>query len=304
MVTVPLQVLLLPLTSVTVKTTVLAPTLAQVKLVGVALMLAMPQASLLPLSTWPAVILAEPAPFNCTVRFWQIATGATLSSTVTVAVQVLLLPLTSVTVKTSVFAPTSEQTKADWLKLKLAIPQASLLPLFTAAAVVLPLPVLSNWTVTFWQMATGATLSSTVIVVVQVLLLPFTSVTVKTSVFAPTSEQTKAVWLKLKLAIAQLSLLPLSTADAVVLPLPVLLSWTVTFWQSAVGAIRSWIVTVPLQVLLLPLTSVTVKTTVLAPTFAQLKLVGVALMLAIPQASLLPLFTWLAVMLATPDVFN
>ncbi len=45
------------------------------------------------------------------------------------------------------------------------------------------------------------------IVVEHVVELPFTSVTVKTSVFAPTSEQTKAVWLKAKVAIAQLSTL-------------------------------------------------------------------------------------------------
>jgi hypothetical protein len=118
------------------------------------------------------------------------------------------------------------------------MPQASLLPLSTALAVVLPLPVASSCTVTSWQMATGATLSitvtmdrgagagvavhvwqmatgltlsSTVTTVVQVLTLPFTSVTVSVSVLAPTSEQTNAVWLKAKLAMAQLSELPLLT---------------------------------------------------------------------------------------------
>ena len=69
-------------------------------------------------------------------------------------------------------------------------------------------------------MAVGATLSSTVMVAVQVVVLPFTSVTVSVSVFAPTSAQAKLVWLKEILAMAQLSLDPLSTAAAVVEPWP------------------------------------------------------------------------------------
>ena len=87
-----------------------------------------------------------------------------------VVVHVVELPLTSVTVKTSVFAPTSEQTNAVWLSTKDAIAQLSELPLFTAAAVVDPFPVLSNWTVTFWQSAIGATLSSMVTLAEQVMV--------------------------------------------------------------------------------------------------------------------------------------
>ncbi len=82
-----------------------------------------------------------------------------MSTTVIVAVHVLEFPLASVAVSTSVFAPTSEQTKADWLSTKLAIAQLSDEPLFTAAAVVEPLPLLSNCTVRFWQTATGEILS-------------------------------------------------------------------------------------------------------------------------------------------------
>ena len=46
----------------------------------------------------------------------------------------------------------------------LRIPQASLLPLFTEDAVIDPFPLLSNCTVTFWQMAFGAWRSLTVTV--------------------------------------------------------------------------------------------------------------------------------------------
>ena len=105
--------------------------------------------------------------------------GATLSSTLTVASQVLSLPLASVTVRVTVLAPTSAQPKSVWLRAKLAAPQASLEPLSTAAAVVLPLPLSLSCTVTFRQSASGATLSSTLTVASQVLSLPLASVTVR-----------------------------------------------------------------------------------------------------------------------------
>ncbi len=54
-----------------------------------------------------------------------------LSTTVTVALQVLTLPLMSVTVRVTVLAPTWLQSKLVWLRLMLATPQLSLLPLST-----------------------------------------------------------------------------------------------------------------------------------------------------------------------------
>ena len=78
------------------------------------------------------------------------------------------------------------------------MPQASDEPLFTAAAVVLPVPLLLSSTVTSWQTAAGLTLSFTVTVAVQVLVLLLTSVTVSVTLFAPTLEQLKLVLLKLK----------------------------------------------------------------------------------------------------------
>ncbi len=139
----------MPFTSVTVKITVVPPRFPQLNVALLRAKDCTPQASVEPLLTCAAVMLALPVPSNCTVRFWQIAAGATLSSTVMVVLHVVELPFTSVTVKTSVFAPTSEQTKAVWLKANDWIPQASEEPLLTAAAVVEPLPVLSNCTVTF-----------------------------------------------------------------------------------------------------------------------------------------------------------
>ena len=72
----------------------------------------------------------------------------------------------------------------------------------------------------FWQMATGGTVSSIVIVAVQVETLPLLSVTVKVELFAPTLVQLKVVGVALRLAMLQLSLLPPSISDAVILALP------------------------------------------------------------------------------------
>ena len=71
-----------------------------------------------------------------------------MSSTVTVASQVDTLLFTSVTVRTTAFVPTSEQTKSVCDKANEAIPQASFDALSTAVAVVDPAPAASNCTVT------------------------------------------------------------------------------------------------------------------------------------------------------------
>ena len=94
-------------------------------------------------------------------------------------------------------AATLAQVKVFGVTERLEIPQASLEALSTCDAVMLPLPALSNWIVTFWQSAIGATLSSTVMVEVHVLLLPLTSVTVKVTVLAPTLAQVKLLLSKL-----------------------------------------------------------------------------------------------------------
>ena len=62
-----------------------------------------------------------------------------------------------------------------------------------------------------WQTAVGLILSSTVTVAEQVEVFPFTSVTVRVTEFAPTSEQVNAFGETTNDATAQLSELPLST---------------------------------------------------------------------------------------------
>lgn len=144
-VTVAVQLLTLPFTSVTVKVTVLGPWLLQENEFGFTERLAIPQASLLPPSICEAVIETDPLLGALTVMLWQTAKGATLSTTVTVAEQLLLLPWISVTVNTTVLTfPTLAQPKLLLSSERLAMPQLSLLPLFTSAVVMLPAPLASS----------------------------------------------------------------------------------------------------------------------------------------------------------------
>ena len=75
-------------------------------------------------------------------------------------------------------------------------------------------------------------------------------------------------------------------------------------WQTAVGATESTTVTLLLQLLLLPFTSVTVRVTVLLPTSAQANVVSELLRVLMPQASLLPLSMSFAVIVADPLAFS
>ena len=91
--------------------------------------------------------------------FWQMTVGGVTSVTVTVAVHVEKLPLTSVTVNVTVLAPTFEQLKDEGDTLIEAIPQLSLEPLLICEAVIFTTPAEFRFTEMFWQSAVGAILS-------------------------------------------------------------------------------------------------------------------------------------------------
>ena len=114
-VTIASHVATLPSLSVTVKVTVFGPTIEQSKAVIEAAKEAIPQLSVEPPSISAATIVALPAASNVTVMSEHKATGATLSSTVTIASHVETLPLGSVTIKGTVFAPIFAQSKVNWL---------------------------------------------------------------------------------------------------------------------------------------------------------------------------------------------
>ena len=152
--------------------TVLGPKSAQVKVTEsrpFARTVSKPQLSKLPGSARAvAATVTVPAAFNETVGLLHTAIGLTLSVTLTVTAQVPTLPLESVTVRTVVFDPTSEQLKVDWLKVMLSIAQLSLLLLLTAATVVETVaPTKNKLMGPATQLATGATVSTTVICEVQ-----------------------------------------------------------------------------------------------------------------------------------------
>jgi hypothetical protein len=141
---VDVHVELFPFTSMTVIVTVFAPMFAHVNAVGVTAKLAIPQASLDALFTAKESIVRLPVLFRYLVMFLQIATGTTVSDTVTVDVHIELFPFTSVTVIVTVFAPIFAQLNVLGVTTKLARPHASLDALFTANESILALPVLFN----------------------------------------------------------------------------------------------------------------------------------------------------------------
>src|SRR5205814_9341461 len=96
-----------------------------------------------------------------------------------------LLPLLSVTVRVTVLTPTLVQSKLVWLRLRLAMPQASVLPLLICAGSIVPWPLASNSTLRFWQTATGGTESTTVTVGAEERRVAIASVTVRVRVVGP-----------------------------------------------------------------------------------------------------------------------
>src|SRR5690606_26040547 len=294
----------LPCTSVTVRVTVLAPTSPQSKLDLSSVMLAMPHESVDPLSTSAAVMLALPVASSWMVRFLVSTTGAVTSSSVTIAVALSELPLTSVTVRVTVLAPTSPQPKLYLSSVMLAIPQASVEPLSISVASMLAFPVASSWMVMLRVSTTGAVIPSTVTVAVALSVLPLTSVTVRVTALSPTCEQSKSYWLSVMLMIPQEAVEPLSISVAEMLAFPVASSWTLIFLVTTAGAVTPSTVTIAVALSVLPFESVTVRVTVLAPTSPQSKLDLSSVMLAIPQESVDPLSMSAAVILALPVVSN
>ena len=113
-VTVVVQVEELPAASVTVNSTWFAPIIVQSKSVMSIAVVSIPQLSVEPLFISAAVIDAFPVASRAIVNGdTQLAIGFVLSSTVTVAVQLSLFPLVSVTVSVTVFAPNMEQSKVE-----------------------------------------------------------------------------------------------------------------------------------------------------------------------------------------------
>ena len=109
--------------------------------------------------------------------------------TVTVAVQLEVLPDASLTVSNTVLLPTLLQLKLFGLTVSgVTVPQLSVLPLFTCEGVTVAVPLKPNETVTLWHIAAGGVLSKTCTVAAHDELFPLPSVTVIMTVLKPTLE--------------------------------------------------------------------------------------------------------------------
>ena len=124
---------------------------------------------------------------------------------VTTAVPVLIFPFTSVTVKVTVLFPIFEQVNELGETVVVAIPQASVDPLLTWEPVIVAAPKLFNWTVMFWVVTTGLTVSNTVTTADLVTKFPLTSVTVNTTLLFPTFEHVNVLGETVLVAIPQIS---------------------------------------------------------------------------------------------------
>ena len=116
-----------------------------------------------------------------------------MSVTVTVALQVALLPLASVTVTTTAFVPMFEQSNAVGFTVISMVEQLSAEPVPTITPSTVTFPVASKFTNTSWQLAVGLVGSDTVMVASQVAVFPATSVAVSVTVTDGTSAHVNAV---------------------------------------------------------------------------------------------------------------
>ena len=161
-VTTASAVSLFPLLSVTVKVTVLLPTLAHVNELGETLYEAMPQASVEPSLTCSPVMLNVPLADKFKDKFCVTTLGFVTSDTVTTAVAVSSLPQASSTVKVTVLGPMSVQSKEDGDTESVTPEHASELPLSTSAPEIVALPSASRETAMSLAEATGF-VSSTIV---------------------------------------------------------------------------------------------------------------------------------------------
>jgi hypothetical protein len=147
-VNVVVHVAVLPVASVAVTVMVCAPNPTSVPAAGICVTVIALVAVQLSLTVTPAATLGTAARQLVSALALegagQITVGFTGSWTVTVAVQVAVLPLLSVTVRITVFVPRLVQSKLVLFRLRLAMPQASVLPLSIWAAEIVATPVLSS----------------------------------------------------------------------------------------------------------------------------------------------------------------
>jgi len=191
----------------------------------------------------------------------HITDGAWLSVTVTLCVQVAVLPLPSVTVQVTVVVPSGKATGA--LLVTEATEQLSPVAGVASTTLVAVQPLLVVAVTAAAQVMVGFTLSVTVTVCVQVAVLPLPSVTVQVTVVVPSGKATGASLVTE--ATEQLSI-AVGVTKTVVAVHPALATSCTLAGQFMVGFSLSITVTVWLQgIETFPFWSVAVQTTVVFP---------------------------------------
>ena len=171
-VTMAVSVDTLPLESVAVMVTVLSPRSSQSNSSGVTSIETTSQLSVIEEYTCSGVIEASPLSSRSTVMLRGRITGGVFSITVTVAVPVEALPLTSVTVRVTVLSPTLSQSKSGVSMVMVSISQLSVEPLSICAAVIAACPLASSVTEMFCVTTVGRIRSRTVTVAVVTAVRP------------------------------------------------------------------------------------------------------------------------------------
>ncbi len=189
-----------------------------------------------------------------------------MSVTVTVKVQLLVLPLASVAVLVTVVVPTGNVLPLAVLVTKFVTPQLSVALAKNVTLLRLHRPGSAANTRLLEQVITGFCVSVMVTVNVQVVMLPLASVAVLVTVVVPTGNVLPLAMLLRRFVTLQLSV-----------PLTVKVTLLRLHWPGSAGRIRLvgqvsvgfWLsvtVTVKVQELVLPLASVAVLVTVVVPT--------------------------------------
>jgi hypothetical protein len=178
---------------------------------------------------------------------------------------VFVLPLASVTVSTAELLPIVAQPKFTGETDIELIEQLSVERLFTAIVVRVATPELLSERVTFLQTAFGLIESTTETTAEQECVFPELSATVRVTVLLPACAQLNGFGVTVRDEMMQLSLEPLSTCAPVTVTVPPAPIYAVVLWQSAAGLMVSRVVMMAVQVFVLPLLSVTISVTLLAP---------------------------------------
>ena len=149
------------------------------------------------------------------------------------------------------------------------------------------------------QVMLGRVVSLMVTTPMQVAVLPWPSLTVRVTLLVPMLAQVRLDGLaETRLTVPQLSVEPLLMSVGV-MEVVVPERGRLMLRQIALGGVISAMVTVPVQVVVLPLPSLMVRVTVLEPMLAQVKADGLTeARLTVPQLSVEPLLMSVGVMLA------